>query len=292
MKVLQLKKEISKKFQQAGFSQPVFEAEKLLESTLDLNSAQLITAYEKNLNYFQVLKTSYWLKKRLKGVPLAYLNKQQGFYNLEFLVNKNVLIPRPESELFIDYLKNQDFKNKAIIDIGTGSGCLIISLIKNLKAENLDSDTLLLATDISAKALKVAKKNAKKYNLDKKIIFKPANLLKAVIESNLDIAKKESITIMANLPYVEESIWQSSASIKKEPKQALIAKDKGLYYYKKLIKEVKDLKAKSIEVLMEINPQQKPELSDYIKKILPKAEITIIKDLSQKDRLVVVSNYN
>ncbi len=292
MKLLNLKEKLDYKFKKSNFLYPASESEHLIKSALNLSLNQIITSPQQKVGFFKILKINYWLKQRLKGVPLAYLKKEQTFYNLNFYVNKNVLVPRPESELYIDLLKNRKFNNSAIIDIGTGSGCLIVSLIKNAP-DYLKNNNILLASDISIKALKIAKKNAKTFKVDKNIIFKKADLLNSLLANFPEILKKEKILILANLPYVEKNIWQESDSIKKEPKKALLASGSGLYYYKKLLQQINtNLKNKNIELIMEINPTQKIPLLDYIKQILPNSQTNTIKDLNQKDRLIIVKNYN
>lgn len=292
MKLINLKKKLEYKFKQANFSYPQLESQHLITVSLRLNLNQIIANPQQKVGFFKILKTNYFLRRRLKGCPLAYLRKEQAFYNLNFYVNKRVLIPRPESELFIDILKKRQFSNSAIIDMGTGSACLIISLIKN-SPSCINNNNFLLASDISSRALKVAKKNAKTLQVSQHVIFKKANLLNPLLLAYPQLLKKEKILILANLPYVEKNIYLKSRSIKKEPKKALLASDKGLYYYKKLLQQVTlYLKNKNVEIIMEINPEQKTLLLNYIKHKIPDSKSKIIKDLNQKERLIIVNKYS
>lgn len=288
MTILEIKNNTINKFQQAGFTQSVFETETLISEALGINKGALIIRGNKKLTKKEIKKINKWLRLRLKNHPLAYLTKEKAFYNLNFSVNKNTLIPRPESELFIDYLKEKNLSNYSIIDIGTGSGCLIITLFKNLKPEQKEN-TLFTGLDISKKALKVAKKNNIKYNTVNNIRLLKSNLL-----DNKKISFKEKNILIANLPYVSKEIYKKEKSIKKEPKLALIAKDNGLYYYKKLLNNLKDKinsnihKNKHFEIIMEINDYQTDILKDYIKKIHLNSEINIIKDLNNQQRLFIL----
>ncbi|NCD00592.1 peptide chain release factor N(5)-glutamine methyltransferase [bacterium] len=288
MTILEIKNNTINKFQQAGFTQSVFETETLISEALGIDKSALIIKENKKLTKKEAKKINKWLKLRLKNYPLAYLTKEKTFYNLNFSVNKNTLIPRPESELFIDYLKEKNLSNYSIIDIGTGSGCLIITLFKNLKPEQKEN-TLFTGLDVSKKALKVAKKNNKKYNTVNNIKLLKSNLL-----NNKKISFKEENILIANLPYVSKEIYKKEKSIKKEPKLALIAKNNGLHYYKKLLNNLKDkinsniYKDKRFEIIMEINDYQADILKDYIKKIHLNNEINIIKDLNNQQRLFIL----
>lgn len=176
------------------------------------------------------------------NLPKAYQNGFQDFYGRDFIVTPDVLIPRPETEQLIDavlnlagkpYLKgikpgpNLLPKNPKILDVGTGSGCIAITLKLELpKAE-------VTATDISKKALKIAKKNAEKYNVS--IPFIESNLLE-----NINFIPD---LIVANLPYVDENWdWLDKKALSYEPKEALYAENNGLALISKLIIEASKLK--------------------------------------------------
>ncbi|MCX6798285.1 MAG: peptide chain release factor N(5)-glutamine methyltransferase, partial [Candidatus Falkowbacteria bacterium] len=135
--------------------------------------------YELSLN--QEKKFAVLLKKCLNHYPLAYLSGQQEFYGLNFKVNPNTLIPRPETELIVDYILDnfKELNNKqslSLIDVGTGSGCIICALAKNLPGQNL-----YLGLDISGPALKIAKLNAKLNQVDHKTKFIKSDLLTSLL---------------------------------------------------------------------------------------------------------------
>jgi release factor glutamine methyltransferase len=274
------------KLKQASIEKPYFESELLLAYVLKKDRTYIITHHNDKVKLFKVIKTAYFCQKRTQNNPLAYLFKEKHFYNLNFFINKNVLIPRPESELFIDYFKKLNYNDSLTIDIGTGSGALLISLIKNLNLKSFNNYHFI-ATDISKKALKVAKKNAKKYGILKDIEFKNSNLLSKI--NNKTVAKYKYIYILANLPYLNSSELKEK-SIKKEPKLALYSQNNGLNHYFKLFKEIKTKlnNNKKIIIAIEINPGQKSALMREINNTFLQAKTNIIKDYNNNDRLMII----
>jgi release factor glutamine methyltransferase len=262
----------------------ILDIELILAYVLKKSREFIIAHPEHKLTKSQIAKSKLLIKKRLKGVPIAYLTGHKEFYGLDFKVNKNVLIPRPETELMIEEASNLITRNPqpiTLVDIGTGSGCIIItlaSLIKNCK---------LLAIDISEKALVVTKQNAKLNNVYKKIKFLKGDLLKPIINSKFVIHNSKLI-ITANLPYLTPTQIKNSPTIKYEPKLALTAGLDGLKYYRQLFKQIKTLPNVKY-VLCEIDPSQTLKIKKLIKRELPKANCQIKKDLSGLNRLVVIS---
>ena len=250
------------------------EAELLLSHVLKKPKEYIISHPETNVNFFASLKYKRLVKKRCKGLPIAYLIGHKEFFGLDFLVNKYTLIPRPDTEILIEQIKSQP---TILVDVGTGSGCIPISILKN-------NQTNAYATDISKKALKIAKKNAKKHNVN--ITFLHGNLLEPVFDK---IKEKENIIITANLPYLTEKQFLSEKSIQHEPKSALVAKENGLALYKELLQQIKNLNSKQIQVFLEIDPSQSNAIIAYIKELFPRAITEIKKDLSNYDRIVIVN---
>lgn len=236
-------------------------------------------------------------KKRLNNWPLSYLINEQGFFNISLKVSSSVLIPRPETEVLVDFvIKKVSLKNKKekinIIDIGCGSGAIIISLAKNL---NKEKNLSFQASDISLSALKIAKENAKSYRLDKKIIFKKGDLVKPwenLLRSSFD--NNEKILITANLPYLNPREMKES-SLAKEPRLALLSGLDGLNHYRKLFaqlstftKKYRGFKTESIFLICEINPHQVDAFNKMVKATFPKAKLELKKDLRRKNRFVLI----
>lgn len=209
------------------------------------------------------------INKRSKNYPIAYILGYKYFYGLNFKVNKNVLIPRPETELLIDSIQRPTLK---ILDIGTGSGCIAISLGKKLK------NAQIIATDISQLALNMAKKNAKLNNV-KNIKFIKSNLFKNIKDRNFD-------AIIANLPYVKKS-WNDK-SIKYEPKCALYSGKLGLNHYFRLLEQIKKYEINTKYIFLEIDPEQVEKLKEKTTAFFPNSKIQIKKDLNSLDRVFII----
>ncbi len=240
------------------------------------------------------------IKKRINHEPLAYILGHKEFFGLDFAVNKNVLIPRPETELLVERVsyrlshsierETRNMEHVSVIDVGTGSGNIIISLAKNLKRSALsDSRYAFYGIDLSAKALRVAKKNSQKNKVAKEIKFLRGNLLEPIIKNEKYKLKNKKIFITANLPYLENE-WKNilknkeSAGLKFEPRLALEGGKDGLDLYRKLATQIKILKNKnnSIHLFCEIGHLQKNEM----KHIFSFAEkVGFLKDLAGKWRV-------
>jgi release factor glutamine methyltransferase len=239
-----------------------------------------------------------FVNQRKKHKPVAYIINQKEFYGYNFYVNKNVLIPRPETELLVEealkIINNQKNKQNnldfTLIDIGTGSGCIIISIINQLI--EIQKDKVIhsfIANDISPKAIEIAKINAQKYNLDKKIKFITGNFKKAINKKTFSTSSH--IIITANLPYIKNEDYKKlSEDVKKyEPETALKGGKQGLDSIEKLIDNISELEPeKKIFVIIETDPSQINRIKARSSKILPEANVRIIKDLSQKNRVVLI----
>lgn len=216
------------------------------------------------------------IQQRLKNEPVAYLINNKEFYGLNFYVDKNVLIPRPETEVLVDeifkHIRIANHESRiTICDIGTGSGCIAITLKKYLPKAKV------YASDISKKALAVAKKNARKLKV--KILNKQGDLLKPLKKIKINI-------IAANLPYLTPRQMKEE-SIQAEPKLALSGGKDGLDLYKELLNQVKEYAQKPL-IFLEIDPRQAMKIRRLIKKKLPQAVIEIKKDLSGRNRIAII----
>ncbi|NBU33376.1 peptide chain release factor N(5)-glutamine methyltransferase [bacterium] len=207
---------------------PRLDAEVLLCFVLGKDKAWLRAHDDAALTDEQIKKYLKFVTRRALGEPLAYIVGSKEFYGRDFVVNKHVLVPRPESESFIELLK--ELKNNttihgflhSVIDIGTGSGCLAITTKLEFP------DTFVTATDISSAALKVAIANALHYETP--VVFKKQSLLTG--------DKQGYDVILANLPYVPEAM--QNPSIMREPAKALFSGADGLDQYHKLFKQLSD----------------------------------------------------
>lgn len=286
-----MKKTIQHIIKLSSYHIPLLDAELLVAHVLGKPREFVVAHPELKIGRLKDWKIGRLLKKRKAGVPLAYLTGHKEFFGLDFFVNKYVLIPRPDTELMAelvaDRLQTTDNGNNVmLIDVGTGSGCIPISIMKALKHKNLKT----FAIDISKKAIKVATKNAKKHNVN--ITFLQGNLLEPITNqlNNLQIFQSSNlhITITANLPYLTESQYQEEPSIQHEPKFALVADNNGLALYEELFQQINSLPfiLSSLYVLLEIDPSQSDTIQTLIKTYFPNAKITLHKDLANRYRIV------
>lgn len=252
------------------------ELDSLMAVALHKDIAYIYKNPEKKLSRSNTLAFKKILRKRLTGWSLAALSDHKEFFGLNFLVNKYTLIPRPESELIVEEALKSTTDNQNILDIGTGSGALILSLAKHNPHQ-----ANYTATDISGRALKIAKSNSRKLKLKNTIKFIKTDLL-AGLSDKFDI-------IMANLPYLTPE-QMKEPSISKEPVSALLSGADGLDHYKKLLKQLPSYLNKKYTILLEIDPGQKDKIKKEILENLPQAKIKFLKDLAQNIRLVKITD--
>ena len=212
-----------------------------------------------------------------KGIPVQYIVGNVDFYGYNFKVNKNVLIPRFETEELVEktikYINKYLDKKVDILDLGTGSGCIAITLKKELDC-NVD------AVDISPKALEIAKLNAKNNNVD--ITFYEGDMLNPI--------NKKYDVIISNPPYIAYNEEIMEIVKNNEPHTALYAEDNGLKYYKDIISNAnKYLKEKSI-IAFEIGEKQGKLILEYAKNYFKDSIITVEKDMQNRDRFVFIIN--
>ncbi len=251
------------------------DAEVLLAHVLAKPREFVVSHPEYIADVIQRIRFFNMVRMRKKGYAVARIIRTKEFFGFDFTVNKHTLIPRPDTEILVEAALKE--AADILIDVGTGTGCIPISMLKNIK----NSYKKVFAIDISKHALRVAKKNAQKHNVD--ITFFKGNLLQPILHENL---QNKKIIITANLPYLTEKQFQDEQSIQREPKNALVANDNGLELYKKLIDQIKTLTATEITCFFEIDPSQSKALSAYIKKILSNTSIEIKKDLAGQDRIL------
>lgn len=213
------------------------------------------------------------IEKLKKGFPVQYIIGNVDFYGNIMKVNKDVLIPRFETEGLVEktynYLKNK--KDLEIVDIGTGSGCIAITLKKLLNCK-------MDAVDISERALDVASENAKANKVE--INFYLGDLLTPLT--------RKYDCIISNPPYIAENEKIMDIVKNNEPALALYASNNGLSFYEKIIKNsYRYLKDEGL-LAFEIGHQQANKIKDITYKFLPKAKIIVEKDLSLKDRYIFI----
>ena len=232
------------------------DTEVILADVLKISRVNLITKQNTSLNQEQEDLFAKLIKRRKQQEPVAYILNKKEFWNENYYVDKRVLIPRPETEILIEMLlKKVKDKSKVfqILDLGCGSGCLLISCLKEF------NKSLGLGIDISSLALEVAKKNIQTHKINSRAKLLKLDLFK------LDIKKKFDF-ILSNPPYLTSSEYRNlSKDVKDyEPKQALVGGFDGILYYKKIISFSKSSLKKNGFLALEIGDGQYKE----IKKLL------------------------
>lgn len=277
----------------------ISEADVLIGEAIKKDRSFVLAHPEYQPNFFERIKIVRFINRLKRGWPIAYITGHKEFYDLDFIVNNRVLVPRPETETIVSLAleRLQSMKTgrqPLLIDIGTGSGCIPVSI-----AKKFGQPLKIIAVDISRSALRAAKKNAKRHSVN--IQFFRGDLLKPVNKANIQITNYRSL-ITANLPYLTREWFGSEPSIQKEPRTALIADDTtGLSLYEKLFKQISELQASiaghlaadaeqpvNCELLCEIDPRQSDAARKMAKKFFSGAKIEIKKDLSGLDRVLSV----
>lgn len=198
------------------------EARTLMRHLLDCNQAWLIAHSEHQLSPSQTAAYFDWVARRAAGEPLAYIVGQREFHGLEFTVNAHVLIPRHESELIVDLAlaRLQGSAAARILELGTGSGCLIVALAHRLRQTQHEVEHLL-AVELSGQALAVARANARRHGVD--IEFRPSDWYSAVPETDFDL-------ILSNPPYIDaDDSHLERGDLVWEPRLALSPGADGLH---------------------------------------------------------------
>lgn len=219
------------------------------------------------------------IEKMIKGVPLQHITHSQEFMKMNFYVNENVLIPRPDTEILVEEVINIDKKTNAkkILDLCTGSGAIAISLAKYIE------NSQITAVDISEEALRIAKLNAVNNNVEDKITFVKSDLFENIVKEKYDI-------IVSNPPYIKKDFMKKlDKEVQQEPYIALDGGYDGLDFYRKIISEgYQYLKFKGY-LCMEIGYDQKQEVFDIIKSQEKYSNTYSKIDLGGNDRIVVTT---
>lgn len=263
------------KLKQENVEEPFSKTKIVIANTLNVNKEYLIINENEILNNEQIDRIKSSIDKLIQGIPLQYITNLQEFMGLDFYVDENVLIPQPDTEILVEeaicILKN--IEKPKILDLCTGSGAIAISIAKNINAKTIT------ASDISNKALNVAKVNCKKNNVD--------NI--KLIESDLfeNITERFDI-IVSNPPYIESNVIKTlTKEVQNEPKLALDGGKNGLDFYRRIINEASEFLEPNGYLCLEIGYNQKDKVINLMEKSKKYSNIYSKKDLGNNDRIVV-----
>lgn len=248
----------------------------LIEYVFNIEKDKIILFYEKELDDTNVETYKKLLSKIAQGVPLQYLINKQEFMGLDFYVDENVLIPQPDTEILVEEIITLYKEKKCrILDLCTGSGAIAVSLAKYI------DNAQIIASDISMKALQIAKLNAEKNLVHKKIKFIESDMFKNIAEHDFDI-------IVSNPPYIKTNVIKNlNNQVKNEPHIALDGGDDGLKFYKIIIENAHKYLRDYGKLFFEIGYDQKNEIINLLNQYKNYCNIYSKKDLAENDRIVV-----
>ncbi len=248
-----------------------------LGQVLSLSLIEVSLSLDKKLSFYDYVKYLYVVKRLVSGVPIQYISGKAYFYNRWFNVNKYTLIPRVETEYLVNDVKNlidEYFSsNVKILDIGTGSGVIAITL------SELSDKYTVFATDISQKALRVAKSN------DKKSLVRFVHTdLYASIDEKFDV-------IISNPPYIRnDSLYVSKDVLKYEPHLALFGGDDGLLFYRRIFSDIKRIVNDKNIICFETGEDQNDLIEQMALGYFPNAKVIKKNDFNGFNRYIFIIN--
>jgi release factor glutamine methyltransferase len=255
---------------------PQLDAEVLLAAVLQKPRSFVVARPEFMLSSEQKKQVGIFLRKRIERYPVAYILQKSEFYGLEFFVNADVLVPRPESEQVVEQAIRYLKAGGTLVDIGTGSGAIAIATAKNA------TPAKVIGLDISSKALAVARQNATIHQIE--IEFLQSNLLHEVAAMFAELPKPIVLTV--NLPYVPNN--ERHPSVRREPESAIYSGADGLEHYRRFFVELE--KTPFSVCIFEFHPPQKQRLEEMFKKLFPDCYGAFYKDTAGLWRVGVIAN--
>lgn len=258
-------------FENNKISSPKQNAETIISHILKMKRLDIYLHLKNEMSETELNSILLITERRKKCEPLQYILGETEFYGYKFKVNKSVLIPRPETELLVEKIIKEENNVNSILEIGTGSGAIVIALKKHFQ------NSIVLASDVSKDALKTAAENAVLNSVQLEFV-------KSDIFEN--IAGRFDL-IISNPPYISPDEYeQLPIEIRDhEPKSALQAENNGLYYYEKILQNAKEHLTKSGKIYFEIGYDQAEKIADIAKEN-GFSKIKVFKDLNGFDRIM------
>ena len=260
-----------------NIEEPNLKSRLLMQYILNKPREYLLVHDDKQLTLRQEVNYFKAIKKLLDGEPLQHITHRQEFMRLMFYVDENVLIPRPDTEILVEEVIKiaKKINAKKILDLCTGSGAIAVSLAKYIEGSQIT------ATDISRKALSIAKLNAVNNKVEDKITFVSSDLFQNIPEEKYDI-------IVSNPPYIKRNVIQKlDKEVRREPIIALDGGDDGLKFYKKIIDNAYEYLKYKGYLCFEIGYDQKDEVTKLIENEGKYIDTYSKKDLYDNDRIVI-----
>lgn len=256
---------------------PALDADVLLCAALGIERAALLAHLDDDTPALVRAQFEAWAARAADGEPIAYILGKRGFYDLDFAVTPDVLIPRPETELLLEqaleWAASQSVR--LAVDVGTGSGALAVTFAAHA------SRPQIIAIDVSAEALAVARANAERHGVAERITFLHGDLLAPLIERDM-----HPDLIMANLPYIPASDLPALAVTRYEPHLALDGGPDGLDLVRRLLADARNVCAAGTLLLLEIGAGQGEAALAAAHELLAPAEATVLRDYAGHERIV------
>lgn len=262
-----------KNLQQADIADAKTDSWLLLAMACKIDHTYYYMHIDEEMSEEQVREFEVLIRKRAERVPLQYITGEQEFMGLTFHVNSNVLIPRQDTETLVEEALKVIKPGMKVMDMCTGSGCVLISILKN--AHDVEG----IGYDISKQAINVAKENAK-FN-EVPAVFERSDLFEDVVEKDFDV-------IVSNPPYIPTDVVATLMPevSQFEPREALDGKGDGLYFYSKILEQCKNYMKQDGYILFEIGCEQGDAVSTMMR-LAGFSEVRVIKDLARNDRVVM-----
>lgn len=274
---------VRRELEAVGIPDAGLEAEVLAMHAARLDRARLFTALEDPFPDDDALHLDSALQRRLRREPLAYITGSREFFGLDFHIDRRVLVPRQETETLVEEVLarvREHFPDGkcSIVDVGTGSGVIAISLAQSLPMAHV------YATDISRKALEVAALNARHHGVDKRIMLLQGDLL-GPVPASVDV-------VVANPPYVPASEWENlQPEIRLfEPRGALVPGETGLELADRLLRQVAELDPSPAMVLIELGEGQPEAMAPRSEGLLPGWSVSRYRDLGGLERGLILDS--
>ncbi len=279
MKLKEIYLKVLNLLKSANIENPSNESMILISYILEIPKYKIITDPDLEISKDKEKSILNLVYKRLEGFPIAYLVKNKEFFGYNFYIEEGVLIPRPETEILVEKVLEK-IGNKASIglEVGVGSGCISISLLKHNK------NLFIYGMDISEKALNVSKLNADKHDVLSRIRLIKFDILKEDI-NYLNLPKLDFV--VSNPPYIPLKDYENlQKEVKKEPVEALISGYEGTEFYEVIVNKLKGSLKENGFFAFEFGINQSEKIKDILLKNDFK-EIEIYKDLSGIDRILI-----
>ena len=269
----------SEELMKTGSLDAKLEAEVLLRHVLKIDRAAMFRDLDEDISMEDSSNIASLVKRRIKREPLAYITGVKEFYGLPFVVSEDVLIPRQETELLVDtaivQAKSLGKNEISIVDVGTGSGAIAVSLALNIPTSSI------IAVDISEAALAIADNNRRAHGLYSRVKLRRGNLLEPIIDK-IDI-------LVSNPPYIRsDKLTSLQEEVLKEPVVALDGGYDGLELIKRLLFQAVDKMSNPGVILFEIDSDQASEAVKLSQQFFPSAITTVLKDLTNNERAVLL----